>query len=195
MDCCSSIHIFLEFKPGLYFQFFPKSLKSCVAEFILLYKNWFIHYGCSLRMLHSNTWRKIALSFVLNVSPKTFKRYVDDKHVRFENKQESLQFLVILNKSQPFIRYNTEFENDQKQLNLLDITITNSGTNPYDFKIFRKPAVTNVQIKSNSNMAANISVSVFERFLSRAYKIYSKCYIDKEIQLLIDVFTGDGWEI
>ena len=140
MDCCSSIHIFLEFKPGLYFQFFPKSLKSCVAEFILLYKNWFIHYGCSLRMLHSNTWRKIALSFVLNVSPKTFERYVDDKHVRFENKQESLQFLVILNKSQSFIRYNTEFENDQKQLNLLDITITNSGTNPYDFKTFRKPA-------------------------------------------------------
>ena len=29
----------------------------------------------------------------------------------------------------------------------------------------------NVQIKSNSNMAPNVSVSVFKGFLSRAYKI------------------------
>ena len=59
----------------------------------------------------------------------------------------------------------------------------------YDFKIFRKPAITNVQIKSNSNMAPNVSVSVFKGFLSRAYKICSERYIDEEIQFLIDVST------
>ena len=31
----------------------------------------------------------IALSFALNISPKTFKHYVDDSHARFETKQKS----------------------------------------------------------------------------------------------------------
>ena len=42
--------------------------------------------------------KSIGLSFALNISPKTFKCYVDDSHTRFENKQKSLQFLEILNK-------------------------------------------------------------------------------------------------
>ena len=85
--------------------------------------------------------KSIALSFALNISPKTFKRYVDDSDSRFENKQKSLQFLEILNKQDSSIQYTIEFENNQKQLNFLDITITNNGTDSYDFKIFRKPAV------------------------------------------------------
>ena len=59
---------------------------------------------------------------------------------------------------------------------------TSNGTSSYDFEIFRKPVITNVQIKSNSNIAPNISVSVFKVFLFRAYKISSKNYIDEEIQ-------------
>ena len=138
--------------------------------------------------------KSIALSFDFNISPKTFKCYVDDGHARFENKQKSLQFLEILNKQDSSIQYTIEFENNQKQLNFLDITITNNGTDSYDFKIFRKPAITNVQIKSNSNMAPNVSVSVFKGFLSRAYKICSERYIDEEIQFLFHVFTDNGYE-
>ena len=76
--------------------------------------------------------KSIALSFALNVSPKTFKRYVDDNHARFKSKKKSLQFLEILNKQDPFVRYVNEFENDRKQLNFLDIIITNNGTNSID---------------------------------------------------------------
>ena len=108
--------------------------------------------------------------------------------------KKSLQFFEILYKSEPFIQYTTKFENNQKQLNFLDITITNNGTHSYDFKIFRKPAITNVQSKSISNMAPNVSVPVLKGFLSIAYKIYSKCYIDEEIQLLIDIFTKNVYE-
>ena len=43
-------------------------------------------------------------------------------------------------------------------------------------------------------MAPNVSVPVLKRFLSIAYKIYSKCYIDEEIQLLIDIFTKNVYE-
>ena len=50
---------------------------------------------CYLQRLEE---KSIALSFALNIWPKTFKRYVDDSHARLENKQKPLQFLEIVNK-------------------------------------------------------------------------------------------------
>ena len=61
--------------------------------------------------------------------------------------------------------------NENKQLNFLDITITKTGNNSYDFKIFWKTSITNVQIKPNSNIAPHIAMGVFKGFLSRAYEI------------------------
>ena len=136
----------------------------------------------------------LLLSFSLNASPIIFKRYVDDSHARFENKQKSLRFVEILNKKDSSIQYTIEFENDQKQLNFFNTIITNNGTNFYDFKIFRKLPITNVQINTNSNMAPNISVAVFKGFLSRTCKICSKRYVYEEIQFLIDVFTENDYE-
>ena len=134
--------------------------------------------------------KNLSFYIALNISTKTFKRYVDDSHARFENKQKSLQFLEILNKQDlPF----------SIPLNLRIIrssltSITNNGTNSYDFNIFRKPAITKVQIKSNSNMVPNVSASVLKGFSSRVYKICSERYIDEEIQFLINVFTENVYE-
>ena len=138
--------------------------------------------------------KNLSLYLLLLIYHLRRKCYVDGSHTRFENKQKSLQLLEILNKQDSSIEYTIEFENNQKQLNFLDITITNTRTDSHDFKIFRKPAITNVQIKSNSNMAPIASVSVFKGFLSRAYKIYSEHYINEEIQFLIDIFTENGYE-
>ena len=49
--------------------------------------------------------KSIALSFALNVSHKTLKRYVDYSRARFENKQRYLQVVEILNKQDAFIQY------------------------------------------------------------------------------------------
>ena len=56
----------------------------------------------------------------LNLAPKSFKRFVDDSHARFNNREQSLQFLDILNSQDPSIQYTIEFENENKQLNFLD---------------------------------------------------------------------------
>ena len=96
----------------------------------------------SIEMNITFTWLS-SLYNPLNITPKTFKCYADDSHTRFD-KQQPRQFLEILNKQDTSIH---------KLLNFLDITISNNRTDSYDFKIFRKPAITNVQIKSNSNMA------------------------------------------
>ena len=110
----------------------------------------------------------ITQALNLNLAPKTFKRFVDDSHARFNNREQSLQSLDILNSQDPSIQYTIEFENESKQLNFLDMTITNTGNNSYDLKIFRKKSITNLQIKPNSNIAQHIAVGVFKGFLSRA---------------------------
>ena len=63
----------------------------------------------------------ITQALTLNLAPKTFKRFVDDSHVRFiNNREQSLQFLDILNSQNLSIRYIIEFENENKQLSFLD---------------------------------------------------------------------------
>ena len=130
----------------------------------------------------------ITQALNLNLAPKTFKRFVDDSHARFNNREQSLQFLDILNSQDPSIQYTIDFENESKQLNFLDITITNTGNNSYDLKIFRK-TITNLQIKPNSNIAPRITMGVFKDFLSRAYKTCTEKYLQSEIDFLLDIFT------
>ena len=74
-----------------------------------------------------------ALSF--NLTPKTFKRFVDDRYARFNNREQSLQFLDILNSQDRSKQYTIEFVNENKQLSFLDVSITSTGNNSYDFKI------------------------------------------------------------
>ena len=108
----------------------------------------------------------VIQAFTLNLAPKPFKRFVDDIHARFNNREQSLQFLDILNSQDPSIQYTIEFVNENKQLSFLDLTITNTGNNSYDFKIFRKTSITNIQIKPNSNIAPPIAIGVFKGLLS-----------------------------
>ena len=131
----------------------------------------------------------ITQALNLNLAPKTFKRFVDDSHARFSNREQSLQFLDILNSHDPSIQYTIEFENENKQLSFFDITMTNTGNNSYDFKIFRKTSITNVQIKPNSNIAQSNAMGVFQGFLSRAHKICTEEHLQSEIDFLIDILT------
>ena len=104
----------------------------------------------------------ITQALNLNLAPKTFKRFVEDSHARFNNREQSLQFLEpILNSQDPSIQYTIEFENENNQLNFLDVIIINTGNNSYDFKIFRKTSITNVQIKPNSNIAPHIAMGMY----------------------------------
>ena len=181
-------------------------IELCVSECYFLYDNkmWNLEnsgpIGLSIMVVLSECYlqkledKSISSALVLNIAPKTFKRYVDDSHARFQNKEKSIQFLDILNKQDPAIQYTVEFENDNKELNFLDVTITNNKQNSYDFKVYRKAAITNVQIKPSSNISPNIPIGVFKGFLPRAYKICSARYLDQEVQFLIDVFTENGYE-
>ena len=141
-------------------------------------------------MLPSKNWEHIySTSSHPKLSTENFERFVDDSHARFNNREQSLQVLDILNSQAASIQYTIEFENENKQLCLLDITITNTGNNSYDFKIFRK---TNVHIKLNSNIAPHTTVGAFKGFVPQAYKICTEEYLQSEIDFFIDIFTENG---
>ncbi|XP_065672075.1 uncharacterized protein LOC136089904 [Hydra vulgaris] len=96
--------------------------------------------------------KALNIAFVNSFQPITYKRYVDDTHARFDSKEKQELFLKTLNEQNPSIKYTVELENGKKQLNFLDISITKSMNGFYEFQIHRKDAITNVQIKPNSNI-------------------------------------------
>ena len=95
--------------------------------------------------------------------------------VIFKDLKKNIVYLLLL-------MYHLKHLNAMYMITTPDLKINKNlfstlKSDSYDFKIFRKPAITNVQIKSNSNMAANVSASAFKRFLFRAYKICSERFV------------------
>ena len=52
----------------------------------------------------------------------------------------------------------------------MDVTIKNNLNQSYDFALYRKPAITNVQIKPHSNICPNIAMGVFKGFLFQLFR-------------------------
>ena len=115
------------------------------------------------------------------ISPKTFCRYVDDSHVWFGSRKNATEFFNVLNSQDLQIQHSIEYENENKELNFLDVTIKNNLNQSYDFTVYHKPIITNVQIKPHSNICPNIAMRVFKGFLSRALHICSENYWTQEI--------------
>ena len=95
-------------------------------------------------------------ALTIQIQPKAFKRYVEDGHARFTSKHHAKVFQEILNKQDPAIQYTIEYENENKSLNFLDINITNTINNKYEFKVHRKNAITNIHIKPTLCIDPNI---------------------------------------
>ena len=127
------------------------------------------------------------------VSPLSFCRFVDDSHSRFEKEEQAYDFLKILNSQHPKIQYTIEKESTEKKLQFLDLTVINDGTGKYNFSIFRKNAITNVQIKPNSNHDPKVLRGVFKGFVYRAITLCSGKHQDDELTFLIDVFRENGY--
>ncbi|XP_065682407.1 uncharacterized protein LOC136095590 [Hydra vulgaris] len=125
----------------------------------------------SFLQFHENNAIKIALNFNPALNLKSFVRYVDDSHARFPDLCQAKHFQYILNQQHPSVQYTIEVENELGTLNYLDIQIMNKKTGKYEYKVYRKDAITNIQIKPHSNHDPNILNSIFKGFLHRAYSI------------------------
>ena len=126
------------------------------------------------------------------IQPRTCKRYVDDSQARFPNVEDANEFLSILNQQDQKIQYTVEYEDADKILPFLDLHIRNNGSGKYNFRVYRQDAITNVQIKPNSNINPRIVIGVFKGFLARAHRVCSINHLQEEIRFIVDVFTENG---
>ena len=108
--------------------------------------------------------RTMQEALVTNLAPLTYKIYVDDGHARFETVHQSHSFLNILNKQNKAMQYTMQKEDQSQKLNFLDVTVINTGTGKYEFKIHRKNAITNVQIKPHSYVNPALIRDIFKGF-------------------------------
>ena len=98
--------------------------------------NRFFNNGCPIRELFAELYLQnhaIELALTFGIAPKTFRRYVDDSHARFESRNNATEFLNVLNSQDPRIQYTLQYESDNKELNFLDVTIRNNLNRSYGF--------------------------------------------------------------
>ena len=125
-------------------------------------------------------------------APITYRRYVDDSQARFMSEENANKFLETLNSQDDQIQYTMEGESSPGCLPFLDIQIQNNGTGSYTFKIYRKEAITNVQIHPSSSVNPSTVYGVFKGFLARARRICSSDHLDEEIEFLVTMFVENG---
>ena len=136
----------------------------------------------------------LATALNRNINIKSFVRYVDDSHSRVNTIEHANQFLEILNQQNDHLKYTMEIENKNKSLNFLDITITNTKKGSYSYNVYRKPAITNVQVKPHSGHDPKILKGIFIGFINRAHKICSEQHLNDEIEFLVQTFKENGYE-
>ena len=66
-------------------------------------------------------------------------------------------------------------------MNFLDVMIVNNTKGKYEFKVYRKEAITNIQIKPHSNYDPKILSAIFKGYVYRSYSICSDSHLQDEI--------------
>ncbi|XP_065654882.1 uncharacterized protein LOC136081490 [Hydra vulgaris] len=74
------------------------------------------------------------------------------------------------------------------------ICIINNKSGKYEFKIHRKNAITNIQVKATSNHDPQILNGIFKGFVHRAFNVCSQKHIENELKFLIQVFVENGYK-
>ena len=87
-----------------------------------------------------------------------------------------------------------EVEAEDKSLAFLNVKTKNNKQGSYDFKVYRKKAITNVQVKPESGHDPNILSGIFKGFVHQAYKICSAKNLEEELEFLINVFLENGYD-
>ncbi|XP_065672204.1 uncharacterized protein LOC136090028 [Hydra vulgaris] len=148
----------------------------------------------SFLQYHEEKAIKMAMTMAPSTDIKSFYRYVDDSHARFSNLKQAEQFQTILSRQRPSLKYTIEVENKNKILHFLDITAIYNTHRKYEFKVYRKDAITNIQIKPHSNHDPKILKAIFNEYIHKAYSICSENHLKDEINFLIQVFTENGYD-
>ena len=87
-----------------------------------------------------------ALKQQPSIDLKTHRRYVYDSHTRFRMLMDATRFLIELNKQNEQVQYTIEVENEDKGLASMNVKSTNNRHGSHEFRVYRKKAITNLQV-------------------------------------------------
>ena len=73
------------------------------------------------------------------IAPETFCQYIGDSHARFGSRNNAIEILNVINRQDSQLLSSTEYENDNKELKFLDVTVKNNLNHSYEFAIYHKP--------------------------------------------------------
>ena len=121
----------------------------------------------------------------IQIQPKQNKPYVHDSHARFPSKHQANTFQEILNKQDLAIQCIIEYENGNKSFNFLDINITNTINNKYEFKVHSATYI------SNQHRAWTLTSSKHQKCIQR-FPSEKTLGMFREIYFLIDMFVENG---
>ena len=81
--------------------------------------------------------------------------------LRFGSGDIANEFSNILNSPDIQVQHDNEYENDNKELIFFghkSIRVTNNGNYSYNFTVYIKLAITNIQVKLHDNLSPNKTI-------------------------------------
>ena len=128
-----------------------------IHKLLCLSTNYFV-FDNRVRSLENSGLISLALrvvnseAFLHRLEDETIQEALTAKlayNSRSKTVHQSHSFLNMFNKQSNAIRHTMEKEDQSQKLNFLEIIVINTAAGNYEFKIRRKNAITNAQIKPN----------------------------------------------
>ena len=114
--------------------------------------------------------------------PLVWKRYVDDVFCTFNNPVDAQQFLVLINKCHPNIKFTYESEINS-ELSFLDVLIKREN-NKFVTTVYKKPTFTGLYTKWDSFTPRRYKINLVRTLTHRYVKICSPQFLEQEIEKL-----------
>ena len=121
-----------------------------------------IHMNYIENIIHTNTTYKDGIAI--------WKRYVDDIFAIWDKTISLDDFLEYINNISTSIKFTTEIQDENEQLNFLNLTLTKHN-DTIKHKIYRKPTSRNIIIPFRSNHSMAHKISSFRYHLENIYTL------------------------
>ena len=102
--------------------------------------------------------------------PKFYFRYVDDILAAFDNKQDSLNFLIFLNNRHPNIKFTIE-KHINHSIAFLDVFISGINNQNLTFQTYHKSTYSGLLLNFKSFTSFSYKISLIKCLIDRSFKI------------------------
>ena len=119
-------------------------------------------------------------------------RFVDDSWSYFQSRSDAQEFLELLNKLHPSLKFTCEFESVSK-LSFLDVLVEKSGMGGVITSVYRKPTFTGLYIVWDSFTARSYKINLVRNLVDRARRLCSPSKLDEELERLRTLFRLNGY--